>query len=71
MTRWLDSRWRAHVINAARNVMSHGVALTAPSGIGLRVRLRLAAGRVAWAEARDAVAGGGERADLSPYLPLF
>ena len=45
MIGWLDSRWRAHVINAARNVMSHGVALTAPSGIGLRVRLQLAAGR--------------------------
>jgi hypothetical protein len=45
MMGWLESRWRAHVINAARNVMSHGVALTAPSGIGLRVRLQLAAGR--------------------------
>lgn len=33
--------------------------------------LRLAAGRVTWAEARDRVSAGGERADLSPYLPLI
>jgi hypothetical protein len=46
MMGWWESRWRAHVVNAARNVMSHGVALTAPSGIvGLRARVRLAAGR--------------------------
>jgi Bacterial SCP ortholog len=33
--------------------------------------LRLAAGRVTWAEARDRVSASGERADLSPYLPLI
>ncbi|HSK53829.1 MAG TPA: sterol carrier family protein [Jiangellales bacterium] len=33
--------------------------------------LRLAAGRVGWAEARESVRASGERADLSPYLPLF
>ena len=33
--------------------------------------LRLAAGRVSWAEAREAVHASGARADLSPYLPLF
>jgi uncharacterized protein (TIGR03083 family) len=33
--------------------------------------LRLAAGRVGWAEAREAVHASGARADLSPYLPLL
>jgi uncharacterized protein (TIGR03083 family) len=33
--------------------------------------LRLAAGRVGWADAHDRVTASGERADLSPYLPLF
>jgi uncharacterized protein (TIGR03083 family) len=33
--------------------------------------LRLAAGRVGWAEAGSAISASGARADLSPYLPLF
>ncbi len=33
--------------------------------------LRLAAGRTTWSAARDAVSASGERADLSPYLPLL
>ncbi len=33
--------------------------------------LRLAAGRIPWVAARDAVSASGERADLSPYLPLL
>jgi uncharacterized protein (TIGR03083 family) len=33
--------------------------------------LRLAAGRTRWADARGSVRASGERADLSPYLPLF
>ena len=33
--------------------------------------LRLAAGRTTWTAARDVVSASGERADLSPYLPLL